>query len=283
MKIFFLTVVCLMTIKVSAQENPNIFKYMVGTVEVWLLSEGQGVGRSGILIGATPEMLQECLPEGTFPNSCNAFLLRFPSGKNVLIDAGRSSVPLLENLKSVGVSPQDINTVLITHIHGDHIGGLLSDGQAVFTNAKVYLSQQERGHGQSNAGARNVMEAYSSNLSLFEPNEIDKQPQELFAGVRAVAAFGHTPGHTLFLLESGSEKLLFWGDLTHALAVQMPYPHVAVTFDVDAEKAVETRKKVLQFVAANKIAVAGSHNAFPGIGTLNQAANSGYIYKSVTE
>ena len=278
MKIFFVLVIGLMTVKASAQDNPNIFKHNVGAAEVILLSEGQSAGRANILIGATPEMLQECLPDGTFPNSCNAFLVRFPTGKIILVDAGRSSQILLENLKSVGISPEQIDAALITHTHGDHIGGLLRDGQAVFPNAELYMSKQEHDHSLSNAGARNVIEAYQSKLRLFEPKEIDARPEELFSGIRAIATFGHTPGHTVFIVESGNEKLLIWGDLTHAMAIQMPYPQVAVTFDTDPEAAVESRKKILEYVAANSIPVAGMHNSFPGMGKIKKAEKGGYEY-----
>ena len=279
MKVSYILIISLMTIAASATENPNVFKYKVGSIEVITLSEGQGAGRSDIFVGATAEMIQECLPDGTYPNSCNAFLVRV-AGKNVLIDAGRRSAPLLENLKSVGIAPEQVDVVLITHSHGDHIGGLLADGQAVFANARLYLSRQEHDFARENAGMSNVLEAYKSKLELFEPKEIDAKPEELFAGIRAVAAFGHTPGHTMFLIQSGKEKLLIWGDLTHAMAIQMPYPQVAMTYDKDPEMAIAARKKVLQYVAKNKIAIAGMHNAFPGIGKITKAAN-GYQMKSV--
>jgi glyoxylase-like metal-dependent hydrolase (beta-lactamase superfamily II) len=90
--------------------------------------------------------------------------------------------------------------------------------------------------------------------------------------VRPIAAYGHTPGHTLYLLSSGGERLLIWGDLTHAMAVQMPFPQVAVTYDVDSEQAVASRKTVLEFVVKNKIPVAGMHIAYPGMGVVS--ANS---------
>jgi glyoxylase-like metal-dependent hydrolase (beta-lactamase superfamily II) len=111
-------------------------------------------------------------------------------------------------------------------------------------------------------------------------------------GIRAVAAFGHTPGHTLYMLETNQIslitgrdeifRLLIWGDLTHAMAIQMPFPQVAVTFDVDNEKAVAARKKVLEFVAKNNITVAGIHNAYPGIGYLKELPNGGYQYTPVS-
>ena len=275
-------IVIFVTVAASAQDNPsNIFRYKVGDAEVILLSEGQGTGRSNIFIGATPEMIQKSMPEGTFPNSCNAFLVRLPSGKNILIDAGRSSQPLLENLKSVNILPEQIDVVLITHTHGDHIGGLLKDGQAVFTNAELYLSKPEHDHGIANAGTRNVIDAYKAKLRLIEPKEIDANPEELFAGIRAVAAYGHTQGHTLFLIESKNEKLLVWGDLTHAMAIQMPFPQVAMSFDTNTDAAIAARLKVLEYVAANKITIAGIHNAFPGMGNLTKIENGGYMYTPV--
>jgi len=85
-------------------------------------------------------------------------------------------------------------------------------------------------------------------------------------GVSAIAAYGHTPGHTMFLVESGGKKLLVWGDLTHAMAIQMPRPSVSVTYDSDPVAAAEARKEVLKYVSENKIPVAGMHVAYPGVG-----------------
>ena len=281
-KCFLLSIICLMTASyVLAQNNPNVFKHNVGAIEVYLLSEGPETGNSRVLVGATPEMIEECLTDGNFSNPINAFLVRFPSGKNVLVDTGRRSQPLLENLGSIGVTADQIDVVLITHTHGDHIGGTIVDGSAVFPRAELYMSKQEHDLNSSGAGARNMIEAYGSRLRLFEPKEIDASPDELFAGIRAVAAFGHTPGHTLFLVESGAEKLLIWGDLTHANDIQMQYPQVALIWDTDNEKAIETRKKVFEYIVANNLTVAGMHNAFPGMGKMTNRAGGGYTYTPV--
>ena len=273
-KYIIILIVSFMTISVFAQENSNVFTYKFGSVEVYLLSEGQNTGKSNIFVGATPEMIQKCLPEGTYPNSCNAFLVRL-SGKNILIDTGYGR-NLFDNLKSVGVSPEQVDAILITHAHGDHIGGLLKDGQAAFPNAELYISKAENDNITGNA--RNAVEAYKSKLRIFEPKETDANPDVLLAGIRAIAAYGHTPGHTLYMIESGSEKFLIWGDLTHALAIQMPYPQVAMTYDKNTEMAIASRKKILEYVAANKITVAGMHNAFPGMGNITKAQDGGYTY-----
>jgi len=124
---------------ISAQENPNIFTYRMGSAEVCLLSEGQDVGNTGIFVGATPEMIQKAVPNGTYPRSCNAFLVR-TSGKNILVDTGFGR-NLSENLKSFGVTQEQIDAVLITHVHGDHIGGMIKDDKSAFPNAELYISQ----------------------------------------------------------------------------------------------------------------------------------------------
>ena len=273
---------------VSAQENPNIFSYKVGAAEVCLLSEGQSMGNADIFIGATPEMIQKAVPNGTYPRSCNAFLVRI-LGKNILIDTGYGR-NLFDNLKSFGVTPEQIDAVLITHVHGDHLGGMLKDDKAAFPNAELYLSKAEHDYcmnGEArNANAQKVIETYRSKLRLFEPKEIDNPLPLLFhfiqdkdvAGIQAVAAYGHTPGHTLFMVVSGDEKLLVWGDLTHAMAIQMPHPQVAMTYDTNTGMAVAARQKALEYVAKNNIPVAGMHTAFPGMGKITKASDGGYSH-----
>ena len=276
----FLMIVALTPVLLSAQETPDVFTYKVGSIGVSLLSEGQATGNSSIFLGATPEMIQECLPDGGYPRSCNAFLVRLP-GKNILVDTGFGR-NLFNNLKSLGVTPEQIDAVLITHFHVDHTGGLLKDGQATFPKAELYLSKMEHDHAVSgNENARKQIEAYQSRLRLIEPPEIDATPLVLFPGLQAVAAYGHTPGHTLYMVVSGAEKLLIWGDLTHAMAIQMPYPQVAMTYDTNPEMAIAARKKVLEYVAANNIVIAGMHNAFPGMGKLTKKPEGGYLYTPV--
>ena len=268
------------TVVLFAQENQNVYKYKVGAFEVCLLSEGQGTGKSSIFVGATPEMIQKCVPDGTFPNSCNVFLIRMP-GKTILVDTGYGR-NLFDNMKSLGVVPEQVDIVLLTHMHGDHIGGMLKDGNVVFTKAELYLSKPEHDYWMSdeakNPNARKVIEAYQAKLKLFQPAEIDAKPNILFPGIQAVASYGHTPGHTSFMVVSGKEKLLIWGDLTHAMAIQMTYPQVAMTYDVNPDMAIAYRKKLLEYVAKNNIPIAGMHIAFPGMGKITKASAGGYTY-----
>lgn len=275
-------------------QNETLFKHKVGDYEVFLLNETQRKADKSILIGATTEMLEKYTDAGTFPNAVNAFLVKTPE-KNILVDAGFGT-KLFSNLQSIGITEEQIDIVLITHMHGDHIGGMLRDGKISFPRAEIYIPQPEYDYWMSDAamnsvpenkrggfnGARKVIEAYKNKLHLFEPAELEEDTQNLFAGFQGLAAYGHTPGHTMYLLESGDDKFLIWGDLTHAMAVQMPYPQVAVTYDLDPETAIASRTFVLEYVVENEIPVAGMHVAYPAMGKII-SNNEGYTFTPLQE
>jgi glyoxylase-like metal-dependent hydrolase (beta-lactamase superfamily II) len=199
---------------------------------------------------------------------------------------------LNSKLQSLDVTSVQIDVILLTHMHGDHIVGLLYDDQPLLTHAELYLAQAEHDYWTSEQAmqqaepnrrngfllARKVIAAYKSRLHLFTPSELGTASQELIPGFRAIAAYGHTPGHTAFLIQSDEEQLLVWGDLTHATAIQMPCPDVAVVYDTDPAQAVATRKKILNYVAENEISIAGMHIAFPAVGDVVRAGK-GYEFK----
>ncbi|MDR3339412.1 MAG: MBL fold metallo-hydrolase [Candidatus Symbiothrix sp.] len=235
-----------------------------------------GAGNTQTLIGVTPELIQKYLPDG-FRTEVNAFLVKTPE-KTILIDAGLGQ-GLSKNLKTLNVQAGQIDIILLTHMHGDHIGGLLSDEKKVFPNADLFLSKPEYDYWikSDNKRAKTVLEAYKDRLKLFQPVEPGSKKQNLFPGIQGIAAYGHTPGHTAYLLESGSSKLLIWGDLTHVMAIQMPHPEIAMTYDVDAKQAINSRKKLLEFVAKNNIPVAGMHILFPAVGEV-KTDGQGYLF-----
>lgn len=258
-----------------AQEAEAVITFRAGDFTVSVLSEGGGQGSSSLLKGATPEQLKKYLPDGTFPIETQIFLVRTPD-KNILIDAGYGR-NLFKHLQELELDEAKIHAILLTHLHGDHIGGLLRDGKAAFPSAELYLSNAEYSYwselGERGAAARKALEAYRGKIRFFEPAELGAASPELFPGVRAVAAYGHTPGHTAYLLQSSGAKWLIWGDLTHAMPVQMPCPDVALTFDVDAQKAARTRRQVLEYVVQNKMTIGGMHVPFPAVGNLKKAAD----------
>jgi len=258
----------------------DIFTYKIGDCEITMLSEVQQKINPDLLIGATPEMLQECAPDGIIPNAVAAYLIRTPENL-ILVDVGIGT-NLFDNLFSLGIKPEQVDAVLITHMHFDHIGGLLQDGKLMFPNADLYISELEHKYwknekSQGGERARQVLKAYKGQLQLFQPNQMNNVAAFLLPNIQAIAAYGHTPGHTLYLLSSGEEKIIVWGDLVHAMAVQMPYPQVALTYDVDPAAAIITREAVLDYIIKNEIAVAGMHIAFPGMGNLKKG-NKGYLF-----
>jgi len=274
----------------KVQTNENIFLTKLGDSKVYLLSEGQRNGNTGILIGATPEITGKYAPNDSFPMAANAFLWQI-NGKNILFDTGYGK-NLFDNLQYLKLKPEDIDVICITHMHGDHIGGLLKDDQAAFPNATLFISQQECDYWTSDdsmnqapenyrggfLAAKKVVEAYKDRLQLFEPNAITPPYDKvLYSGIKAIAAYGHTPGHVVYLLESGNDKMLIWGDLAHAMAVQMPCPEIAVTYDTDPTAAIQSRLAILEFAADQKIPVAGMHIPYPSIGNIEKA-DQGYRF-----
>jgi glyoxylase-like metal-dependent hydrolase (beta-lactamase superfamily II) len=282
------------TTRVAAQDARDIITFEYGSLQVSVLSEGQNKGNTSTLIGATPDQQKRYTPDGSYPSATNVFLVRAEGGPTVLIDAGYGR-KLFDNLKSLGVQPEQVNAVLLTHMHGDHIGGLLRDGKAAFPSANLLLSKAEHDYWTSKAkmdaapanrrggfvAAQKAIEAYKNRLVLFAPSEVDASTScdsamleevVMYAQpnthIKAIASYGHTPGHTSYLLESGDARLLVWGDLTHAMAIQVPCPEVAMTYDVNPKQAIAARKKIFDYLVHNKIAAGGMHVAYPAVGKL---------------
>lgn len=201
----------------------------------------------------------------------NCYLLR-STRHTVLIDAGAGGIKqwgglLLRNLALAGVSPEDIDTILLTHAHPDHVGGLLNAaGERVFPNAElvvhrsewdfwrddVHLSRaSERARGNFQI-ARAVFERYHQQLRTFDTEEV-------LPGVQAIPLPGHTQGHTGYLLTSAAQNLLVWGDIVHFPHIQIQRPDVTIAFDQDAALSASTRSRMLDMASADQLLIAGMH------------------------
>jgi len=244
---------------------------------------------AGIFASADPEAVRKYMPDGTAPASMSSFVL-FAGEDVVLIDAGQNSEVWSTKLTELGVKPEDVKLILITHFHGDHIGGLLKDSVRRFPSAKVFSATPEydfwllqEGQARGATFAR-IRVAYGQDFGKFDFDE------EVFANplvkVKALDASGHTPGHTAFLIEpvqegavqEEQEKLLIIGDLLHAAALQFPVPEACASFDMDQEKAVSARKRILDFAAEHKIPIGGMHLPAPSVGTVKKEGN-GYVFE----
>jgi len=278
-------------------QAPGYYRMMLGDVEVTVISDGTFPMDAGkILADITPKQLDAELGRSFLKEpiemSVNAFLINTGS-KLVLIDTGCGSLmgpsvgKLLSNLKASGYRPEQIDEIYITHMHGDHLGGLSADGKPVFPNAVVRAAQQEADFWLSkahmDAAPKDAKDSYQSAMNMLNPyvsagkfkpfnGEI-----ELVPGIRAVPSPGHTAGHTLYIVESKGQKLVLWGDLMHVAAVQFADPSVAIHFDTDSAMAVMQRKKVFADAAEHGNWVGGAHLSFPGIGHL-RASGTGYSY-----
>ena len=247
----------------SIDTTPPIKTIGIGEFEIHILSEGDRPGKIEVLLNPDPENLTKYLPEGKYTSTVNAFLIITPD-KKILIDTGLGK-QLPNQLEKLATTPEEIDIILLTHLHGDHIGGLIKDGEKRFPNAQIYLSQKEWDYWKDKNPAP-VLAPYASQMNLFDPSDLNAELIPLLEGITGIATYGHTPGHTSFLIESQHEQLLIWGDITHAMAIQIPVPEQAVTYDLDPIQAIASRKAILQFVSENNIPIAGAHIAYPGFG-----------------
>lgn len=217
------------------------------------------------LFGDVSDSLVESLnmPEG-IPASVSTFLLQ-ADGKNILFDAGLGAFggKMLSRLSALGINADNIDIVYLTHFHVDHIAGLVEKDAAgidtkTFKNASIYAGKVEYDawmeHIPKNDLQKMVMELYRDSLHLFAFG--DSLPH----GVLAIDAIGHTPGHTAFQVSN----LLIIGDLMHGYALQKDHPEINSNYDMDKEKSIESRKRIMQYAKDNKLLMAGMHLPPPG-------------------
>jgi glyoxylase-like metal-dependent hydrolase (beta-lactamase superfamily II) len=261
----------------------------VGAFSLTTMPEVRQEGKTDILIGATDGILDRYAAGRTYRTAINAFMIETGDGRTMLIDAGLGR-NLIRNLERCGKKAEDVEIILLTHLHGDHIGGLMKDGKKAFPRAALYVSQAEYDYWTNDdvmqrlpenrrngfVNALKMLDVYKDNLHLFVPGEGEDTANELLPGIRAVAAYGHTPGHTAYMLASDGYKLLIWGDVTHATSVQIPCPQVAVTYDTDPAMAVDTRRRILKYVSGKGIRVAGMHIEYPGLIDIKGNEAGGY-------
>lgn len=256
--------------------NPPFFpSCQIGDFQVTALSDGYMSASLDLLSGiATADAASIQRQAGiTEPGNIhiNCYLIR-GRGRTLLVDAGTGGLnnaggQLKANLAAVGVSHNDVDTVLLTHCHPDHIGGLLdAERRPVFEHAQLLMHYREAEYwrddeklkmanerGQRNFRlARQTLDAYAGNVRLFSEDNITE-------GISPVWLPGHTPGHSGFRIDSAERSLLIWGDIVHYPYIQTAHPTVTIMFDADPAQAEETRKKILAQAGREKLLIAGMH------------------------
>ena len=216
----------------------------------------------------------------------NVFVLSV-DGKHALIDAGTgpsispSTGKLFERLVEIGLTPGDISFILMTHLHPDHVGGLVDcEGCAIYENADIHVSTEEAAFwlgcphanvsersARNAAFARRALAPYRERLRLIGAGEC-------LPGVNAVPLPGHTPGHVGWMVASAGAQLLIWGDVVHFAVLQAAHPDASLLFDVDPAQARATRKSILARAAREKLSIAGAHVGYPGFAAVRRKSGA---------
>jgi glyoxylase-like metal-dependent hydrolase (beta-lactamase superfamily II) len=280
---------------------PGFYRLTVGDLEVTALFDGHGVFDAHWLNGtkATMDGVLEALHEDPrlLDVSDEGFLVN--TGKQrILVDAGAGTWwgggvlgRLAGSLRSAGYTPEEIDIVLVTHLHSDHVGGLTTqDGKRVFPSADVYVAKAESDFWLSPEIAakapKDAQPFFQSAKAIAAPYikagkwHTFSGSEPIIDGMQLVPLHGHTPGHTAYEFSSKGQKILFWGDTIHAHRVQLQHPEVTAVFDIDQNAAAATRLQLLPKLAREDVLIAGPHMPFPALGRLRKEG-SGYSWVPV--
>lgn len=232
----------------------------VGDVQaMWIRDNAADRLMPRTLFPDAPDALVDSLGlAGGVPSTVSTFYVKTPDA-GILFDTGLGATDsrLLSGLQTFGVAPADVKYIYLTHMHGDHIGGMLTaEGAVVFPNAEVYVSKPEYDYWMADKANRQqvkTMEAYQDRLHLFQFGDT------LPGKVVAMDAVGHTPGHAVFQVG----RLLVVGDIMHGAALQKVHPEVCATFDMDKEAAIRVRRHFIHYAQENGLTMAGMHLPVP--------------------
>lgn len=278
-------------------QAPGFYRMMLGDFEVVALSDGTlPLEVRKLLTRTTPARVEQLLRRSYLSDpvetSVNAYLIN-TGDRLVLIDAGSGSLfgptlgMLVANLKAAGYEPDQVDEIYITHLHADHVGGLAAGSQPTFPNAVVRVDKRDADYWLSEAnmqaapegsrgffkGAMVSIEPYKA-AGKFQPFEGGK---DLAPGIRAVSTYGHTHGHTIYMVESKGQKLAVLGDVMHVGAVQFVDPSITIQFDTDSKMAAVQRKKIYADAARQGYWIAVAHLPFPGLGRI-RIDRQGYAF-----
>lgn len=281
-------------------QAPGFFRFRIGTRVVTMLHDGsRAFPLAQGLVPATPlaevqrVLAESFLPTETFRIPFTLTCLETPNGL-VLFDTGNGAQPagapvglLGANMRAAGLDPARVTTLVFSHFHGDHVNGLLNaDGSAAFPNAEIVVPAAEwawwidsGNESRTPAGQRGTFANVARRFGPYQ-GKIRQiaHGAEPVPGVTAIAAHGHTPGHTLYRIADGQDQMIFLADLTNRPELFARRPDFHLSFDMDGAAAEATRRRVLDMVATDRIRVSGYHFPFPANGHM---AKEGEGYRFV--
>lgn len=275
----------------------QIYRRKIGSYEITVLGDGYVDLGNEIWANPGPDVLNEALtnafqPTGSIRNGVNAYLIN--TGKKlILIDSGAAELfgpnagLFPGNLSQIGLKPEDIDKILITHMHPDHIAGLLtSDGGMLIPDAEIHIESIELDYWTSEKAQSNAAEitktwfdlgrawkgAYNERIFTFTGQT------DLGDGITAFPLPGHSPGHTGYRIESEGESLLIVGDTVISAAIQFPNPEAVAIWDYNSEDLIKTRKRLFDMAATDRTAITATHIPFPSFGYVDRRADGTYAY-----
>lgn len=272
-------------LEINRAMPPQTDRFSVGSFEVLVVKDGArasgapnetfGTNQSAETVGA---LLQEnFLPADGFVNSFAPVVIN-TGNEVILFDTGmgpggraQGTGRLIEGLTAGGYTPEDVSIVVLTHLHGDHIGGLMEESGPAFPNARYVTGQAEydfwtdttREGTAAENGHKAVLEKVKP---LADKMTFIGDGDDVVSGITGMAAFGHTPGHMIYNVESDGRRLVLVADTANHYVLSLQRPDWEVRFDMDKAMAAETRKKVFDMIAADKVAFLGYHMPFPSVG-----------------
>ena len=282
-------------VTVPTQQIPGFYHRRIGDIVITALSDGYLDGTVDVMQNISGDDATALLTGAFRPGrrtSVNCYLI-YSAGRLALVETGSGDYllptagKLHENLKAAGVNPADIYTVILTHMHPDHSAGLTNPktGEKLFPNAELVVHENEPKHWQDDAAmnaapqraqdlyfrcAREQMAPYHNRMKTWTT------ATDVFPGVRSIPLHGHTPGHSGYMVSSGKDSLLIWGDIIHVPEVQIPRPEVTMAFDTDPHMAAATRTRTFDMVTNDRQLIAGMHVHFPGFAHMARSGD-GYI------
>jgi glyoxylase-like metal-dependent hydrolase (beta-lactamase superfamily II) len=278
------------------QQIPGVYHRKIGDIVVTVISDGYLDGNLEVMRNVDLDKAHKVLADAFRParrTSVNTFLIQ-SKGRSALVDTGSgnylqpSAGKVQQNLKAAGIDPASIDTILLTHMHPDHSAGLtdMSNGKLFFPKAELVMHENELPHWFDDGAmtkvdersqkmyflaGREQVEPYKKQTRLFKQGEV-------FPGVTAVPSPGHTPGHTAYLIASGNEQLMIWGDTVHVPEVQTAFPEAGMAFDTDLAAAAASRKRMFDRVASDGVLIAGMHLHFPAFSRLARKGDGYQLY-----